>query len=100
MITWTKYNGEKLSTGKKLVQRKDGKIHFEMYNGSGFAYNQKVIVAYSEINKWENPKVKPVELFHYEDSKLTFNELSDRLLEDTGQRVSYRYALEYLLVKN
>ena len=36
--------GLKLETGEYLVVRKDGKTHLEMYNGTGFAYNDKVIV--------------------------------------------------------
>ena len=35
--------GQKLETGQYLVVRKDGKTHLEMYNGTGFAYNDKVI---------------------------------------------------------
>ncbi len=35
--------GQKLEYGKYLVIRKDGKIHFEVYNGTGWAYNEKVI---------------------------------------------------------
>lgn len=33
------YTGQSLPYGKYLVVRKDGKIHFEVYNGSGWAYN-------------------------------------------------------------
>lgn len=29
--------------GKYLVVRKDGKTHFEVWNGTGWAYNEKVI---------------------------------------------------------
>lgn len=32
-----------MSYGKYLVVRKDGKIHFETWNGTGWAYNNKVI---------------------------------------------------------
>lgn len=53
MIIWSKYEGQKLAVGKYLVQRKDGKIHMEMYNGGSFAYNEKVIVVYSELNKYK-----------------------------------------------
>jgi hypothetical protein len=35
-----------LEVGEYLVVRKDGKIHFERYNGTGFAYNNDTIVAY------------------------------------------------------
>lgn len=58
MIIWTPYFKQELTVGKKLVQRKDGKIHLEMYNGTGFAYNNNVIVAYSEINKHSTTKTK------------------------------------------
>ena len=50
MIIWTEYTNQNLPTGKYLVERKDGKIHFERYNGTGFAYNDKVIVSFSTIN--------------------------------------------------
>lgn len=32
--------------GRYLVVRKDGKKHLETFNGTGWAYNHKVIVAY------------------------------------------------------
>lgn len=35
-----------IETGKYLVVRKDGKIHTETFNGSGFAYNDNAIVVY------------------------------------------------------
>jgi hypothetical protein len=38
-------------TGKYLVCRKDGKIHFEKYNGTGFAYNDNSIIYWQEIPK-------------------------------------------------
>ncbi len=38
-----KYTGQKLEVGKYLVVRKDGKTHFENYNGTGWAYNEKAI---------------------------------------------------------
>lgn len=31
---------------KYLVVRKDGKTHFEMWNGTGWAYNGNCILAY------------------------------------------------------
>lgn len=37
------YVGQSLPYGKYLVVRKDGKIHFEVYNGTGWAYNEKAI---------------------------------------------------------
>lgn len=36
----------KLEVGEYLVVRKDGKVHFERYNETGFAYNNDTIVAY------------------------------------------------------
>lgn len=35
--------GLSLQTGEYLVIRRDGKTHLEMYNGTGFAYNDRVI---------------------------------------------------------
>ncbi len=40
------YKGEKLPYGSYLVIRKDGKTHLETYNGTGWAYNHKVIKYY------------------------------------------------------
>ena len=37
------YIKQGLEIGKYLVVRKDGKIHLEMYNGTGFAYNDNSI---------------------------------------------------------
>jgi hypothetical protein len=37
------YKKQDLEIGKYLVVRKDGKIHFEKYNGTGFAYNNEHI---------------------------------------------------------
>lgn len=37
--------------GKYLVRRKDGKIHFEKYNGTGWAYNNNNITNWSIINQ-------------------------------------------------
>lgn len=43
-LTPNKYiQGLKLETGKYLVVRQDGKTHLEKYNGTGWAYNDKVI---------------------------------------------------------
>ena len=41
--------------GKYLIERKDGKIHWETYNGTGFAYNNTVIV------KWMRIKIEKYE---------------------------------------
>jgi hypothetical protein len=35
-----------LEYGQYLVVRKDGKVHLETYNGTGFAYNNDTIVVY------------------------------------------------------
>jgi hypothetical protein len=45
---WTPFDFYKIETrpkqsGKYLVCRKDGKIHWETWNGSGWAYNDNVI---------------------------------------------------------
>ena len=37
------YTGQKIPYGKYIVVRKDGKIHFEIYNGTGWAYNNNSI---------------------------------------------------------
>jgi hypothetical protein len=37
---------DKLPYGRYLVVRKDGKKHFETFNGTGWSYNHKSIVAY------------------------------------------------------
>ena len=39
-----------IGPGKYLVCRKDGKIHFEMFNGTGWAHNEKSIIFYADIN--------------------------------------------------
>lgn len=53
-INWIAYDWNKPETrpkkhGKYFVHRKDGKIHMETWNGSGWAYNEKVITHYQEI---------------------------------------------------
>lgn len=35
--------------GKYFVCRKDGKVHWETWNGSGWAYNEKVITHWREV---------------------------------------------------
>lgn len=37
------------TTGKYFVQRKDGKVHWETWNGLGFAYNNNEITHFREI---------------------------------------------------
>lgn len=51
---WVKFDFMDLETrpsesGKYLVCRKDGKIHWETWNGSGWAYNHKVITHWAAI---------------------------------------------------
>lgn len=46
------YTKQKLEYGKYLVIRKDGKVHFEVYNGTGWAYNE------NSITHFYLPKVK------------------------------------------
>lgn len=36
----------KLEVCRYIVMRKDGKVHFEAYNGTGFAYNNNSITHY------------------------------------------------------
>jgi len=36
--------------GKYFIHRKDGKVHWETCNGSGWAYNEKVITHWMEIH--------------------------------------------------
>ncbi|TNE80848.1 MAG: hypothetical protein EP332_06410 [Bacteroidetes bacterium] len=51
---WVAYDCNKPGTrpkayGKYFVCRKDGKIHWETWNGSGWAYNEKVITHWQEV---------------------------------------------------
>ncbi len=48
VINWVAFDFDKLETrppksGKYLIYKKDGKIHWETWNGSSWAYNHKVI---------------------------------------------------------
>lgn len=48
VIKWVAYDFMNLESrppkyGKYLVVRKDGKTHWETWNGSGWAYNEKAI---------------------------------------------------------
>ena len=43
--------------GKYLVCRRDGKIHFETWNGTSWAYNDGVIIYWQEIPKVPNFKL-------------------------------------------
>ena len=51
---WVAFDFMKLETrppkyGKYLITRKDGKIHWETWNGSGWAYNHNEIRYWAEI---------------------------------------------------
>jgi hypothetical protein len=51
---WVSYDWNKLETrptkyGKYFVHRKDGKTHWETWNGSGWAYNGNVITFWMEV---------------------------------------------------
>lgn len=51
---WVKFDPSNVETypdvyGKYLICRKDGKIHWETWNGSGWAYNESVIVFWAVI---------------------------------------------------
>lgn len=53
-MEWIAFDHDKIETrpieyGKYLVCRKDGKIHFETWNGTGWAYNQNEIRFYTPI---------------------------------------------------
>lgn len=54
VINWVAFDFYKLETrppkyGKYLITRKDGKIHWETWNGSGWAYNHNEIICWAEI---------------------------------------------------
>ncbi len=54
VINWVAFDFYKLETrppkyGKYLITRKDGKIHWETWNGSGWAYNENVITHWHEV---------------------------------------------------
>lgn len=51
---WVAYNWDEPETrpilyGKYFVHRKDGKTHWETWNGSGWAYNGSVITFWMDI---------------------------------------------------
>lgn len=53
--TWTDYDFNNADSrpneyGKYFVHRKDGKVHWETWNGSGWAYNGDVITHFCKIN--------------------------------------------------
>jgi hypothetical protein len=43
-----------IKSGRYLVIRKDGKMHFEQFNGTGWAYNNNVIEWYYIETKDKN----------------------------------------------
>lgn len=54
LTNWIPYNFNDLSTrpktsGKYFVHRKDGKVHWETWNGQGWAYNGNVITHWQDI---------------------------------------------------
>jgi hypothetical protein len=51
---WVPYDCNKPETrpqkyGKYFVCRRDGKVHWETWNGSGWAYNENVITHWQEV---------------------------------------------------
>ncbi len=46
---WNDLKSRPKETGKYFVYRKDGKVHWETWNGSGWAYNNNVITRYKKI---------------------------------------------------
>ena len=52
---WIEFDFNKIETrpksyGKYLIERKDGKHHWETWNGNGWAYNHNEIRFYATIN--------------------------------------------------
>ena len=53
--SWIKYNWDNPIShppayDKYFVQRKDGKVHWETWNGAGWAYNENSIIYWANIN--------------------------------------------------
>jgi hypothetical protein len=46
---WNKIETRPTEYGKYLICRKDGKIHWETWNGSGWAYNHNEIIFWAVI---------------------------------------------------
>lgn len=46
---WDKPETRPTKYGKYFVHRKDGKVHWETWNGSGWAYNGNVITYWMEV---------------------------------------------------
>lgn len=54
VVGWIAYDFDKPETrpkeyGKYFIHRKDGKVHWETWNNSGWAYNEKVITHWKEV---------------------------------------------------
>jgi len=49
---WDDKNTHPKKYGKYFVQRKDGKVHWETWNSSFWAYNGNAIVAYMEVKPY------------------------------------------------
>lgn len=47
---WNNIESRPKETGKYFIHRKDGKVHWETWNGSGWAYNGNVITHYKQVN--------------------------------------------------
>jgi len=53
-ILWTKYDFYKKASrppdyGRYFIMRKDGKVHWEVFNGTSFAYNDNSIIWWAKI---------------------------------------------------
>ena len=46
---WNDIDSRPKIYGKYFVHRKDGKVHWETWNGSGWAYNENVITHWQEV---------------------------------------------------
>ena len=60
VINWVAFDWDKIEThpteyGKYLICRKDGKIHWETWNGNGWAYNHNEIRFWS-YRDWETDR--------------------------------------------
>lgn len=49
-LTWRNFPDEKPDKyGKYLIVRKDGKVHWETWNNTGWAYNHNVIIKWLPV---------------------------------------------------
>lgn len=67
---WDNPKTRPTESGKYLICRKDGKIHWEQWNGSGWAYNHKEIRFWAVI-------VTPIEENHFNHSIKLLRDLAD-----------------------